>query len=397
MMVIASSACQNSVLDAPEREETVRKRIRFQKPTPRLRKIGGVSKWYGQWRDADGRKRGKILGLKSKMSESQAKAALEAIVHPINSGVVEPAKPVYTFGRYIEDVYFPFKQRRWKEGSTDATAIQQINCHLIPELGESILRIIEREDLQAILDRKAPQLSRSVVGHLRWALNAIFKLAFSDGIVPKNPAAELIVPKNCKPGRPRRVLTAEQLSLYLSSLALRECVAARLAVIEGMRPGEFLARRWSDMTGHLLRTDSRIYRGVFDTPKNGMAREVALSNGTLRVLSELKKVALDPEGFIFASEAGNTPISRDNLWRRYMKSALDNVGLGWATFQVLRRTNATLSHKAGVDPKVSADQRGHGLDVSLGVYTISDLQQKREAVHKLESAVIRKPKQKRSA
>ena len=58
-----------------------------------------------------------------------------------------------------------------------------------------------------------------------------------------------------------------------------------------------------------------------------MAREVALSDGTLRALAELKKLALDLEGFIFASEKGDTPMSRDNLWRRYMKPALDAVGL----------------------------------------------------------------------
>lgn len=57
-------------------------------------------------------------------------------------------------------------------------------------------------------------------------------------------------------------------------------------------------------------------------------------------------------------------------------------------FQVLRRTNASLSRKAKVDDKVSADQRGHGLGVSLGVYAISDLDQKIEAVTKLESEVI---------
>ncbi|MBV8570737.1 MAG: hypothetical protein JO319_08990 [Acidobacteriaceae bacterium] len=57
-------------------------------------------------------------------------------------------------------------------------------------------------------------------------------------------------------------------------------------------------------------------------------------------------------------------------------------------YQVLRRTNASLSRKAKIDDKVSADQRGHGLGVSLGVYAISDLDQKIEAVTKLESAVI---------
>jgi hypothetical protein len=57
-------------------------------------------------------------------------------------------------------------------------------------------------------------------------------------------------------------------------------------------------------------------------------------------------------------------------------------------YQVLRRTNASLSRKAKIDDKVSADQREYGLGVSLGVYAISDLDQKIEAVTKLESAVI---------
>lgn len=191
--------------------------------------------------DAGSLKRGKVLGPKSRMTESQAKAALETIVHPINSGLERPAKPMHTFGQYVETVYVPFKRRRWKEGSTDATTIQQIKCHLVPELGEAFLRAIEREELQALLERKA-QLSESVVKHLRWCLNAIFKLALSDGIVPKNPAAELIVPRNCKPSPPKRTLTPDQIDVYLSALALRERVAARLAVIEGMRAGEFLAR-----------------------------------------------------------------------------------------------------------------------------------------------------------
>jgi hypothetical protein len=65
--------------------------------------------------------------------------------------------------------------------------------------------------------------------------------------------------------------------------------------------------------------------------------------------------------------------------------------LGWATFQVLRKTNASLGDKHGVDRKVAADQRGHGLGVSLEVCTCSDLEQKRAALKKLEAAVLRKP------
>jgi hypothetical protein len=59
-----------------------------------------------------------------------------------------------------------------------------------------------------------------------------------------------------------------------------------------------------------------------------------------------------------------------------------------ATFQVLRRTNASLSRKAKIDDKVSADQRGRGLGVGMEVYSLSDLEQKSEALKRLESEVI---------
>jgi len=75
----------------------------------------------------------------------------------------------------------------------------------------------------------------------------------------------------------------------------------------------------------------------------------------------------------------------------YKLPKLEKVGLGWATFQMLRKTNASLSKKVGVDPKMASDQRGHGLGVSMEIYTSSDMEQKRAAVKQLEAAVLRKP------
>jgi integrase len=139
--------------------------------------------------------------------------------------------------------------------------------------------------------------------------------------------------------------------------------------------------------------EQRVYKRVFDTPKSGKTRLVGLSDGTSELLQHWRDLAEDasPEGFVFASERLTTPLSADNLWRRTMKRKLEQVGFGWATFQVLRKTNASLSKKYGVDPKVASDQRGHGMGVSMEVYTSSDLEQKREAVSKLEAGVLRKP------
>src|SRR5262249_47010997 len=143
--------------------------------------------------------------------------------------------------------------------------------------------------------------------------------------------------------------------------------------------------------GDVIRIDERVYKRVLNTPKNGKTREGAISPGTLALIREWAELAQDssPDGFVFPSEKLSTPLSPDNLWRRSIEPKLEKLGLDWATFQVLRKTNASLSKKAGVDPKVASDQRGHGLGVSLEVYTSSDLEQKRAAVSKLEAAVLR--------
>lgn len=366
------------------------RRKRFQKGSLQARKHGRHRVWVASWWE-DGSRRSKVLGLCSKMSMGEAQAAMAAILQPINEGTALGPRPVYTFGQFVEDVYLPHGRRGWKE-STAGTSEQIIRKHLLPEFANDLLHTIRRDQLQDFLDRKAAELSFSVVAHLRWFLNGIFKLASSDSIISGNPAAELKIPKRCQAGRAMRPLTEEEVHTYLEAFGLREKLIARLAIFEGMRPGEILALRWKSVAGGIIRVEQRVYKRVFNTPKNGKTREGAISDGTLALLNEWAELAQDPspDGFVFPSEKVTTPISLDNLWRRNMRPALEAIGMEWATFQVLRKTNASLSKKAGVDPKVASDQRGHGLGVSLEVYTSSDLEQKRAALRALEAAVRQK-------
>jgi len=91
---------------------------------------------------------------------------------------------------------------------------------------------------------------------------------------------------------------------------------------------------------------------------------------------------------LLASENPAKPMWRDNVWYRHIRPALEKVGLGWANFQVLRRTHASLGNELKVDPKVAADQRGHGIGVALDVYTKSSIEARRGAAEKLEDAVL---------
>lgn len=118
-------------------------------------------------------------------------------------------------------------------------------------------------------------------------------------------------------------------------------------------------------------------------------RTVALSPGLgIEVLEWRSVCPGDDDGWVFPSEHGRTPVRKDNLWRRHFAPRLQNAGLEWVNFQVMRRTHASLMNGLEVDPKLVAEQLGHTLDVSLNVYTKVGLERRKDAVELLESALL---------
>jgi integrase len=245
--------------------------------------------------------------------------------------------------------------------------------------------------LQAFLTAKAESLSRSVVAHLRWDLRAIFKLAIAEGYAERDPTGALYTPKAAATAESRS-MNKEEVEHYINALELRERVIAHLAIFSGMRPGEILALQRRHISGDckMLSVEQRLYRGDIDTPKTDKStRTVAIPPKTANQLRDwMELVGRQPKAWVFASENAATPMWRDNVWYRHMKPRLETIGLEWATFQVLRRTHASLGHDAGIDPKVAADQRGHGIGVAIDVYTKAALSRRAEAAEQLENAVL---------
>jgi integrase len=226
---------------------------------------------------------------------------------------------------------------------------------------------------------------------LRWDLRAIFRLALQDRLLGSNPAEMLFTPRTVSlPSR--RILSPAQVQQILSVLGLREQLIVRLAVFSGMRPGEILALQWKHIADDHVQVAQRLYRGKLDRPKSERStRNVALSSTTRDQIREWRKQsgATDPEAWVFPSAKRTTPLGRDNTWRGLIAPRLKTIQLGWATFQIMRRTHASLSRQAGIDPKLVADQLGHGLGVNLDVYTVAALNQRQEAVQALETTLIR--------
>ena len=148
-------------------------------------------------------------------------------------------------------------------------------------------------------------------------------------------------------------------------------------------------RGLSSQTDSTQRVSALLNRGREGTPKSKRSkRPVCLPLSVIADFSAWRGFALDLTGRVFASETGKTPLWRDNLWNRNVAPLWEKVGLGWATFQVMRRTFATMAREAGADPKVTADMMGHGIGVNLDEYTRSRLPQLTEVVNRVESRLV---------
>ena len=344
-------------------------------------------RWIAQWWE-DGHRRNKSLGRMSKLTKSQARDALSAILLSIKRDKQQPTSEC-TFGDFVNQVYLPFYRRKWKS-STTACNLDRLRHHISCEFDGRTLGSFTRNGLQDFLDQKAAQgLSFSTVDHLRWDLKQIFQMAVLEDYLLKNPAALLFTPTRAKSGT-KRVMTWPEVRLLFSVLEVRELMVCMLATTGGMRPGEIFALKWQHIKTDHIEIEQRLYRGKIDSPKtNQSKRSVALPQGLQAMIARWRLLSGDPgpESWVFPSETLKTPVSKDNCWRRGIGPKLKAVGLGWVNYQVMRRTHASLMRELEVDPKIVADQLGHSVDVNLNVYSKTSLGLRKEAVESFESAL----------
>ena len=74
-----------------------------------------------------------------------------------------------------------------------------------------------------------------------------------------------------------------------------------------------------------------------------------------------------------------------------LRKVLEDLGMRWVNWQVLRRSSASLMNQLGIDGKIVADQLGHGLNVSQNVYTVAGIQRQTAAVQELDKATSKEP------
>lgn len=370
------------------------RRRRFQKGSLQLRKHADRRVWVVLYYDNNGERRYHTLGWATEMNKGQADEKRQEFMRGINGGEGRSAGSIRppTVAEFLDQVYLPFYLGKWKE-STAGTSENRLRHHIVKELGAFRLQDLTLAALQQYLERKAASgLSFSVVDHLRWDLSSMFDMAVSEKVVNFNPTASLYTPRSAKRSG-SQTMSAEEVELALGAVEFREKVILQLAVFGGMRPGELLAIQRGHVRpdASVIEIRQRVYRGKFASPKNGLVRTIAVPPSTAALLRDWMEKAVDqsPEAYVFAGETGQ-PLWRSSLLEDHVRAKLEPIGLGWVNFQVLRRTHASLGHEAKVDPKVSADQRGHGIGVALDVYTKSSMKDRATAAKQLEDSVLTK-------
>lgn len=250
------------------------------------------------------------------------------------------------------------------------------------------------------------ELSKSYVlyNHYLSVINRIFKYAVLMDVLSSNPFDKVIKPKSRQTQRKGNFLTKEELKEFLK-IAQNTTLSyffplVRLMSYTGLRQGEALALKWSDIDFEnkkitVNKTAVRIKeKQTLQTPKTkNSKRIISIDPATLSILKSWKKDQIKiffkngkhfegDENFIFTNQRAEWVHIHNFI--RYFKRFIADHKLKPITPHGLRHTHASLLFSAGVEPKNISDRLGHStVQITLDLYTHITEEQRTDTVEKL--------------
>ncbi|MGD0737411.1 MAG: tyrosine-type recombinase/integrase [Terracidiphilus sp.] len=294
-----------------------------------------------------------VLGLKSEMTKFEAREKLEREIarltgHTTEEGVVRNGSVSLRW--FVHNRYLPLKEADWKD-DTAKVKKHLIEADLLAEFGEIRLERFDKLVLQAHLNKLAKTRSKDRVLQLRAYIRSIFAEAVDQDFLPKDPARKLKTPANLRE-TDKTVLTWDQLRSALAALELRDRILLKLDMTNALRPGELFAFRWSSLGEELNKLDIRetVYKGKIRpwAKTKGSLTAIPISEDQAAELKQWRHTAkyAAANDFIFAGRSGNF-MDPSNYRKRVLHKLARELGLPKLTFQVIRRTIATLAKDKG--------------------------------------------------
>jgi len=315
-----------------------------------------------------------ILGQKSQLTKFQSREQLEQEIakqngqtpggRVMNDGAV-------TFGWFVRNRFLPLKEANWKLETAKVKKLL-IQKDLIDTFDHMPLESFDRFILQVHLNKLAKTRSKDRVLQMRAYVRDIFAEAVEQDFLAKDPARKVTVPSQLR-DTDKTTLTWEQLRNALSHLALRDRILLELDMTNALRPSELFALRWRCFD----QAESKMY--VFETAYKGAIRPWGKTKKSLGRVHLPKELADDlwlwkqecpdssPDAFIFPDAKGGF-MDTGNYRRRVLHKLAKKLELPKLTFQVIRRTIATLAQKKGTVKDVQGLLRHSRAATTTDVY-----------------------------
>ena len=272
-------------------------------------------------------------------------------------------------------------------------------------MGHIKLKDMRPDHVQSLYNTKLESgASNRTVRLIHTVLHIALNQALKIGLIGRNPSDAVIKPKLIK--KEMKTLTDTQVqTLLFAARGTRHEVLYQLAVTTGLREGELLGLKWSDLdwvTRHVkVQRQIQWLSGqglVFSEPKSAAARRViVLGTATIEKLREhyqqqqWERLAAGDRwvenDLIFPTTKG-TPSNWRSLVRSF-KKLLQTSSLPNIRFHDLRHTAATLMLQQGIHPKVVQERLGHS-QVSLTLNTYSHVlpNMQEEAAEKIDELIL---------
>ena len=314
---------------------------------------------------------------------------------------VEPSRE--TLGEYLQ---------RWLEASAKPRVRERtywdyrllLARYIRPGLEHRRLSQLTPAEIQGLYgEMLARGLSSRTVRLTHSVLRSALEQAVRWGLLARNPAALVDLPRRER--REMRAFSPAEASRFLEAAQENRWYALwMLLVTAGLRPGEALGLRWSDMDGNKVRVQRTLVRqdGAgwrLEEPKTDRSRRtVVLPDSMVRVLQQHRvrqaeeKLRAGPDyadlGLVFANRAGQ-PLDYRTVVRRHFKPLLRKADLPAIRPYDLRHTCATLLLTLGEHPKVVSERLGHSsITQTLDTYShvLPDMQQ--QTAERLETLLF---------
>lgn len=324
-------------------------------------------------------------------SQKEVRDKLKDVRAQLDTGKVTATRKKVTFDECLDQwLENDIKPRLRITTLDNYTAI--VNNHIRPMLGGKLLHKLKREDFERLLRQKSEgsadgegKKSSSTVGLIYLICKQALDYARDHGFVSHNLIEGIALPR--KVSKEKNPFNEDEAKLFLRTIRQDRLFAAfYLLLVSGIRRGELLALRWSDVDLDGKRFS--IYRSLVKSNSQGPVMAEPKTKSSRRMIP-LKAEAVEVLGqhkgqqdsekeilgaiyqdadLIFCREDGSV-IHPDTLTHK-MYRLVKESGLERRCVHDLRHTFATMMLSKDMHPKIAQEILGHSkVSTTLDIYS----------------------------